>query len=57
MTKPKSNETKNGGASETGEVQFVCRRCNKKKPIGDMRVITRFFPMEIVCRECEKSLR
>ena len=53
-TKKKSEAAKNG-AAET--VNFNCKVCNKSKPLSEMRVLTRFFPMQIVCRDCEKAVR
>jgi hypothetical protein len=41
----------------TTEVTFKCRLCEKEKPISDMKLITRFRPVVIVCRECESELR
>ena len=39
------------------EINFTCPRCNKKSPLQGMRIITRFVPMIIVCRQCEKEIR
>lgn len=39
------------------EITFTCPRCNKKSPLEDMRNITRFIPMLIVCKQCEKEIR
>jgi transcription elongation factor Elf1 len=39
------------------EVSFKCRLCEKEKPISDMKLISRFRPVVVVCRDCEKSLR
>lgn len=39
------------------EIAFTCPRCNKKSTLQDMRNITRFIPMIIVCRQCEKEIR
>lgn len=39
------------------EVTFKCRLCEKQKLISDMRIITRFRPVIVVCRDCEKTLR
>jgi hypothetical protein len=45
------------GKSETIKVTFKCRLCGKDKPIEDMRTITRFIPVLIVCQDCAKTLR
>jgi ribosomal protein S14 len=39
------------------KIYFRCRRCEKLKPLEDMRGVTRFIPMLIVCRDCEKEIR
>ena len=39
------------------KITFRCRRCEKLKPLEDMRSVTRFIPMLIVCRDCEKEIR
>jgi hypothetical protein len=41
---------------EPGAVIFRCQRCGKGKPIEEMRVVTRFFPLMVVCRECEREI-
>ena len=40
-----------------GEITFRCQSCDKYKHLEEMRVITRFFPMLVVCRDCEKEMR
>ncbi|MFC1991775.1 hypothetical protein ACFLVC_03605 [Chloroflexota bacterium] len=35
---------------------FVCKFCEKHKPLEEMMVITRFFPGVITCRDCGKKL-
>ena len=42
---------------ELGEITFRCQSCDKYKQIEEMKVIARFFPLLIVCRECEKEMR
>jgi transcription elongation factor Elf1 len=39
------------------QITFKCQRCNKRKPLEDMRSITRFIPVLVVCRDCEKEMR
>jgi hypothetical protein len=39
------------------DVSFKCSLCGKEKPISDMKTITRFRPVVVVCRDCEKNLR
>ena len=45
------------GKKEGMKVTFKCRVCGKDKPIEDMRTVTRFVPVLIVCQECAKTLR
>ena len=47
---------KAGAKSDTG-ITFVCQCCDKIRPLKDMRSVTRFVPVLIVCRDCEKFLR
>ncbi len=39
------------------EVTFKCRRCGQEKPLSDMRSITRFLPVLVVCKDCARELR
>jgi hypothetical protein len=39
------------------EVKFKCSLCENEKPISEMKTITRFRPVVVVCRECEKKVR
>jgi len=39
------------------EINFRCQSCDKFKPLEEMRVITRFFPVLVVCRDCAKEMR
>jgi hypothetical protein len=43
--------------AEAAEVTFKCRRCEKEKPIAEMKIITRFRPVMVVCQDCEKEVR
>jgi hypothetical protein len=52
--------TKRGGKTkieQPAEVTFKCRLCEKEKPISEMKLITRFRPVVVVCRDCEKNVR
>ena len=44
-------------AKETKEITFKCRFCGKPKPLDEMTVLTRFFPLIVACRDCEKKMR
>ena len=48
---------KKGEESKAKEVTFKCRVCEGSKPIDEMVVITRFFPLIVACRDCEKKMR
>ena len=39
------------------EITFRCQRCEALCPLEDMRSVTRFIPVLIVCKNCEKELR
>ena len=39
------------------EITFRCQRCEALSPLRDMRSVTRFIPVLIVCKKCEKELR
>ena len=56
MAKEQLKETARTRKPEPGEVSFRCQRCQKMKPVKEMRVITRFFPLFVVCQDCEKEL-
>jgi transcription elongation factor Elf1 len=38
-------------------ITFVCRRCEKHKPVSDMVTVNRFVPALVVCRSCARELR
>ena len=42
---------------ETREITFLCRRCEKYKPLAEMRTVTRFVPVLVVCQDCARELR
>jgi hypothetical protein len=55
-----AEEAKGGNKSKKDaafEVMFKCGLCQKEKPISEMKTITRFRPVVVVCRECEKDVR
>ena len=39
------------------EITFKCQRCEKDKPLGEMRSVTRFLPVLVVCQDCARELR
>ena len=42
---------------EPREITFLCRRCEKYRPIADMVTVDRFVPALVVCRTCARELR
>jgi hypothetical protein len=42
---------------EPREINFLCRRCEKYKPINEMVTVTRFVPALVVCQDCARELR
>jgi hypothetical protein len=52
--RPKEVKTKK---PETKEITFRCQRCKKLRPLSEMRSVTRFIPVLIVCQDCAKELR
>ncbi len=57
MAKETLKEAGKTKRKEPREITFRCQSCDKYKHLEEMRVITRFFPMLIVCRDCEKEMR
>jgi ribosome-binding protein aMBF1 (putative translation factor) len=50
------------GKAEAGkpgdaEIHFKCRLCGKEKPLQEMRTVTRFNPVLVVCEDCARTLR
>jgi transcription elongation factor Elf1 len=39
------------------EIKFHCRRCGRERPLSEMRSVTRFLPVLIVCKDCARELR
>jgi hypothetical protein len=39
------------------EIRFKCRLCGQEKPLQEMRTVTRFVPVLVVCQDCAKTLR
>jgi len=55
MTAEESKNKKNNEPKQK-DITFLCPNCQKYKLLEDMRVITRFFPLIMVCRDCEKEI-
>jgi hypothetical protein len=43
--------------TEPREITFICRRCEQRKPLAEMRTVTRFVPVLVVCQDCARELR
>ena len=54
MAKEKSTKTQPAPVSE---VTFVCKFCGESKPLSELTLQTRFFPVLTACRACEKALQ
>ncbi len=39
------------------EITFYCKFCGESKPLSEMTFMTRFFPVLVACRECERTLQ
>jgi hypothetical protein len=50
-------QLKESGKKESIEVTFRCQCCNRMRPLKEMRSVTRFLPVLVVCSECDKALR
>jgi hypothetical protein len=57
MAVEETKTTKQSKKETVPEVNFKCSLCEKEKPISEMKTITRFRPVVVVCRNCEKDLR
>ena len=52
-----AEQAKNQAEEKTLEVKFKCRLCGRETPLVDMRSVTRFVPVLIVCKDCARELR
>ena len=52
--KAQSTKTKK---KKQAEIKFKCQRCDQMNRLEDMRTVTRFVPMLVVCKNCEKEIR
>lgn len=41
----------------TDDTTFYCKFCDESKPLSEMTFMTRFFPVLVACRNCEKTLQ
>lgn len=42
---------------KTDKITFKCNFCEEEKPLNEMRILNRFFPPVVACRDCEKLRR
>ncbi|MFC2060700.1 hypothetical protein ACFLTZ_06420 [Chloroflexota bacterium] len=42
---------------EADQITFECGFCESSKPVEEMVVLTRFFPLMVACRDCEHQIR
>ena len=56
MTTNEVKKEKKEDAKMAKEITFKCKFCNKYKRIDEIRVITRYFPLIVACRDCEKEM-
>lgn len=50
---PQSKKRREAPAEK--EATFRCKFCGKLKPIAEMRVLTRFYPVLVACAECDRK--
>ena len=53
----KAAKTEGKKKSGTKEITFYCQRCERNRPIAEMRTVTRFVPPLLVCQDCARELR
>ncbi len=53
----KTGDKVKGVKSGEMEIRFKCQLCEQQKPLSDMRTVTRFVPVLVVCKDCAKTLR
>ena len=56
MTTEDLKKTDKAKGKGPGKIVFRCQGCGKYKQLEEMKVIKRFFPMLVVCQECEKEM-
>jgi len=42
---------------EAVDITFTCKFCGESKPLDEMILETRFFPILVSCRECDRTLQ
>lgn len=57
MATGKAKKDEKPAVKENRTFTFVCKFCGRSQRLEDMRVLIRFSPPLIACRECEGVLR
>lgn len=52
-----ATEVKKRKKSQEKIVTFKCQFCGESRPIKEMTVIARLFPLTLACRKCEEKMR
>ncbi len=50
-----AEKVKKATKEETKETTFHCNFCDAIKPLSEMTVLTRFFPLVVACADCSKK--
>ena len=56
MTTREVRKKEKAQAKGTKEITFECRFCGRSKPLDEVMVLTRFFPLLVACQDCEKEI-
>ncbi len=51
------SELEEGEQSNIKKVTFKCKFCEEPKPLGEMVLLSRYFPAIVACRDYEKKIR
>ena len=57
MAAETSQESRKEINQEPLVITFTCSRCHRLKPIQEMKILTRFRPIIVVCQDCHKEMR
>jgi hypothetical protein len=57
MAGKSTKATEKSKKAEPREITFLCHRCQQHKPLAEMRTVTRFVPVLVVCQDCARELR
>lgn len=51
-----AEKAKKDTKEETKEITFKCKFCDTAKPISEMTVMNRYFPLVVACSDCSKKI-